>query len=260
MGNDMNQAEIARRLAELPGHLGVYICDTGTGETFAHQAEDPIEAASVIKLTVMAEAFRQFEAGELNPDELVEIKKEQHLPSCGALSYLHDGIRVTWKDLVTLMIILSDNTATNILIDKLGIEKINAGIAHYGLVGTQLNRKLFQPHLARQGIKNYVSAAGIGRLMHLLMEGKVVSEEASKEMLRIMGDQRLNGKMPFHLHDKGIRCAHKTGEDDGVTHDAGVIWADKPVIFVFLSEKTDVPAAERLLQDLAAHAAGTTAW
>lgn len=256
----MNQAEIARRLAELPGHPGVYICDTATGETFAYQAEEPIEAASVIKLTVMMEAFRQFEAGELNPDELVEIKKEQHLPSCGALSYLHDGIRVTWKDLVTLMIILSDNTATNILIDRLGIEKINAGIAHAGLVGTQLNRKLFQPHLARQGIKNYVSAAGIGRLMHLLMEGKVVSEEASKEMLRIMGDQRLNGKMPFHLHDKGIRCAHKTGEDDGVTHDAGVIWTDKPVIFVFLSEKTDVPAAERLLQDLAAHAAGVLTW
>ena len=255
----MNHEAIAQRLNQLPGHVGLYICDTATGETFAHQAEEPIEAASVIKLPVMAEAFRQFKAGELNPDELVEISKEQHLPSCGALSYLHEGLRVTWKDLVTLMIILSDNTATNILIDKLGIDRINAGIERCGLVGTQLNRKLFQPHLARQGVKNYVSAAGIGRLMHLLLEGKVVSKEASKEMLRIMGDQRLNGKMPFFLHDKGIRCAHKTGEDDGVTHDAGVILTEKPVIFVFLSEKTDVPQAERLLQDLAAHAAGVGA-
>ncbi len=255
----MKHEAIAQRLARLPGHVGLYICDTATGESFAHQAEEPIEAASVIKLPVMVEAFCQFEAGELNPNELVEISKAQHLPSCGALTYLHEGIRVTWRDLVTLMIILSDNTATNILIDKLGIDRINADIARYGLVGTELNRKLFQPHLARQGIKNYVSAAGIGRLMHLLLEGKVVSEAASKEMLRIMGDQRLNGKMPFFLHDKGIRCAHKTGEDDGVTHDAGVILMEKPVIFVFLSEKTDVPRAERLLQDLAAHAAGVEA-
>ena len=57
--------------------------------------------------------------------------------------------------------------------------------------------------------------------------------------------------MPFHLHSRGIRCAHKTGEDDGITHDVGLISAERPVLFSFLSEHTDVPAAERALQDLA---------
>ena len=64
-------------------------------------------------------------------------------------------------------------------------------------------------------------------------------------------DQRLNGKMPFYLHSRGIDCAHKTGEDDGITHDVGIIFAERPVFFSFLSEHTDVPQAERALQELA---------
>ena len=70
-------------------------------------------------------------------------------------------------------------------------------------------------------------------------------------MLQILLNQRLNGKMPFYLHSRGIRCAHKTGEDSGITHDVGIIFAEKPVIFSFLSENTNVPEAETVLQKLA---------
>ena len=67
----------------------------------------------------------------------------------------------------------------------------------------------------------------------------------------ILLNQRLNGKLPFYLHGAGVKCAHKTGEDDGITHDVGIIFADQPVIFSFLSENTDVPEAELALQKLA---------
>ena len=70
-------------------------------------------------------------------------------------------------------------------------------------------------------------------------------------MLKILLDQRLNGKLPFFLHDKGIRCAHKTGEDDGITHDAGIVYSEKPFVIVMLSNDVDVPAFERLMQDTA---------
>lgn len=239
-------------IGSLPGHIGVYLLNTVTGEAYSHQADDPIEAASVIKLTVMAEAFRQFEAGQLDPASTVTIRAEDKLPSCGALSYMHDGLNVTVLDLVTLMIILSDNTATNLLIDRLGMDHINAMIDSLGLTGTRLNRKLFMPELAKQGIKNDVSARDMGVLLKGILEGRVVSGDASRQMLDILKKQRLNGKMPFFLHDKGIVCAHKTGEDDGVTHDVGVIFAEQPIIFCFLSEKTDVPAAERAIQKIAA--------
>jgi len=252
----MNKALWDAKVASLPGDIGVYMLDTATGEVYQHKEEFPLEAASVIKLPIMVEAFRQFEAGLLHPDETVTIQASDKLPSCGALTYLHDGLTVTLLDLVTLMIILSDNTATNLMIDRLGQENIQATISALGLKGTQLNRKLFRPELSAKGIQNYVTAQDMAVILSGLLRGEIVSPDASKEMLQILGNQRLNGKMPFFLHDKGIRCAHKTGEDDGITHDVGIILTDAPKVFCFLSNRTDVPQAERVLQELAADAAG----
>ena len=240
----------------LPGDIGLLVWDTATGEKVSLNEEMPIQAASVIKLTIMAEAFRRREAGLVDFAQPVTVRPEDRLPSCGALTYLHPGITVELGDLVTLMIILSDNTATNLLIDLLGQDHINRMIADMGLsAGTRLNRKLFMPELAAKGIINTVTAADMARLLRLILDGQLVSPAASREMLQLLGNQRLNGKMPFYLHSRGIRCAHKTGEDDGITHDVGIIFADTPRIFCFLSEHTDVPAAERALQELARMAA-----
>lgn len=247
----MDRQKMLDMVKALPGSIGLYIKDTATGEEIRWNAELPVEAASVIKVLVMAEAFRQKEAGLIDFAAPVTVPREACKPSCGALTYLHDNITVQVGDLVTLMIILSDNTATNLLIDMLGVANVNAMIASMGLHGTILNRKLFMPELARLGVKNYISAGDLGHVMELLLAGQVVSAEASAEMLRILGNQRLNGKMPFFLHSEGIKCAHKTGEDDGITHDVGVIYGKAPVIFCFVSERTDVPEAELVLQRLA---------
>ena len=240
----------------LPGKIGLYVCYPDRGEGYGFNADMPLEAASVIKVPIMVEAFRQMEAGLIDFDAPVTIRREDKLPSCGALTYLHDGVTVTVGDLVTLMIILSDNTATNLMIGMLGIENINKTIDDLGLTGTRLNRMLFRPELSRQGIQNYVSAVDMGKLLQGMLQGEIVSPEASARMLEILGNQRLNGKLPFYLHSKDIRCAHKTGEDDGITHDVGVIFAEETCVVCFLSNDTDVPLAERAMQDVAAMAAG----
>ena len=241
----------------LPGTVGLYLKDMETGLTASYRAEESVGAASVIKLFIMAEAFRQREEGLLSFDEEVTIRQEDKMPSCGALTYMHTGLRVTIRDLVVLMIIVSDNSATNLLIDRLGLENIQNEIDRLGASNCDIQRKLWQSELSRKGIHNHVSAAGVGLFMEKLLRGEVVSEESSKEMLSILLDQRLNGKMPFYLHSEGIRCAHKTGEDDGITHDCGIIYGPSPRIFCFVSEHTDVPEAERVLQEaarLVAHA------
>ncbi len=248
----LTQQLVNKLLIPLPGNIGFYCRDIQNNEIVSYHADLPVEAASVIKLSVMIEAFRQREAGLLDWNRPVLIRPEDKLPSCGALTYLHDGLTLPVGDLVTLMIILSDNTATNLLIDLLGINSIQRTIDKLGLSQTKLNRKLFMPELARQGIKNYVSAEDSAHIMGMLLEGTLISAEASQEMLTLLKQQRLNGKMPFYLHSQGIDCAHKTGEDDGITHDVGVIFADTPRIFCFVSEGTDVPRAERVLQGLAA--------
>ncbi len=254
----MNREAILRELEKLPGHIGFYAKELHSGETLRYHADEPVEAASVIKLTVMAEAFRQREAGILRFDETVTIREEDKLPSCGALTYMHSGLQVQLGDLVTLMIILSDNTATNLLIDRLGIDAINAQIDCMGLKATRLNRKLFQPELARLGIRNTVGAEDMGRLLEAIWADELVSPAASREMLEILKNQRLNGKLPFYLHSRDIVCAHKTGEDDGITHDVGIIFADEPCVVCFLSERTNVPRAEQAMHEIGRIAAEST--
>ena len=247
----MQKERILDMLSSLKGDIGFAACDPSAGESVSFNPDAPIQAASVIKLFVMAEAFRQREAGLFDFEAPVTVREENHLPSCGALTYMRAPLTLPWGDLVTLMIILSDNTATNMLIDRLGMDNINAMIDSLGMKNTRLRRKLWQSELSRQGIQNTVSAGDTNLFLLKLYREELVSPAASREMLGILLNQRLNGKMPFYLHSRGIRCAHKTGEDDGITHDVGIIFADRPVIFSFLSEHTDVPEAETALQKLA---------
>jgi len=239
------------RLASLPGEVCVYGKDLTTGETCAYQADLPVVAASVIKLPILIEAFRQAEEGLLSMEETVSIRPEDKMPSCGALTYLHDGLTVTWRDLCVLMIILSDNTATNLLIDRLSMDAVNDTLRNLGCQRTVLRRRLFDAAASARGIENTVTASEMGMLLEKLYRGSCVSPDADRAMLRILLDQRLNGKMPFFLHSEGVRIAHKTGEDDGITHDVGILWGEHPMILCFVSEHTGVPAFERLIQDAA---------
>ncbi len=235
-----------------PGDVGLYyhrLGDSAAPET--HNPDMPLIAASVIKVPIMVTAFRDFAAGRLDPDGIVEILPEMKMPSCGALTYLHDGLKVTVMDLVTLMIILSDNTATNLLIDRLTPARVNETMAALGVPGICLRRRLFEPRLSAQGIQNTVTARGVGTLLERMARGELLGEADDNAMVSILLDQRLNGKLPFYLHSQGVRCAHKTGEDDGITHDAGIIFAEKPFVLVMLSNNVDVPAFERLMQDAA---------
>ena len=237
------------RMTALPGEVSVYGKDLITDEKWAYEADTPLVAASVIKLPILVEAFRQARDGLLSMDETFSIRPEQKMPSCGALTYLHDGLTVTLRDLCVLMIIVSDNTATNILIERLGMENVNATMRGLSLEKTTLRRLLFDAEAASRGLENTITAWEMGQLLEMLYKGECVSPEADAEMLSILRDQRLNGKMPFFLDD--LEIAHKTGEDDGITHDVGIVYADHPLILCFASNHTGVPAFERFIQDAA---------
>ncbi len=237
------------RLAALPGEVSVFGRDLATGESWAYQADIPLVAASVIKIPILIEAFRQKRDGLLSMREEFTLRPEHKLPSCGALTYLHDGLRVTLRDLCVLMIIVSDNTATNLLIDRLGIDQVNCTLRALGMEKTVLRRKLFDAAASARGIENTITAREMGMLLEKMTEGTCVSPADDAEMLSILGDQRLNGKMPFFLHD--LKIAHKTGEDEGITHDVGIVYAAHPLVMCFASNHTDVPAFERFIQDAA---------
>ena len=240
--------EWMNRLRATQGRVGFWAKPLD-GEATGFNEDLPLVAASVVKVPVMVEAFRQFRAGLLDPDEQVTIRPEDRMPSCGALTYLRDKVRPTLMDLTTLMIILSDNTAANLMIDRVGVDAVNRTMEERGVPGICLRRKFFQPQLAALSITNTVTARGCGVLLEKMAKGELLGGEDDARMLSILYNQRLNGKIPFFL--RGVKIAHKTGEDDGTTHDAALIQAKRPFVLCMLSNDVDVPEYERLMQDTA---------
>lgn len=241
--------KIFERLNQIGGKVGFYYKNLVTGEEFAYNENLSLVAASVIKIPVLIDVFYQITNGQLDKNEMFTIQKSDKLPSCGALTYMHDGLQVTLKDLYTLMIILSDNTATNLLIKRLGIEHINQTMHSVGLAVTSLNRLLFDSAEQSKGKENYICAKEVGLLLEKMYHGKLISPPASQEMLRILGNQRLNGKIPFWVPSE-IHVAHKTGEDSGITHDVGIVYAAQPFVICFCANEVEVPQFERAMQDI----------
>lgn len=245
------EEEVTEKIRRLPGKTGFYYENLVTGERAAYHEDERMMAASVIKLFVMTEAFVRFEEGTLSTDRIIRMKREDCVPSCGALTYLHDGIEVTVLDLVTLMIIFSDNTATNVLIDLLGIEEINRTIRRMGYRDTVLQRKMYDTEKSKRGIQNYITAAETGRLLREMYQGRLVSRQASEKMISILKNQQLCSKIPFYLQalPEEPEIAHKTGEDCGITHDVGIVYAKQPFIVCYCGNDTDTPAYERVMAE-----------
>lgn len=246
--------EIKNRLENvyknITGEISFYYKNLITQETITFNKNQPLIAASVIKIPVLIEILKMVEKKELDIGEKVKILDEYKMPSCGALTYMDEGLEVTIKDLYTLMIIHSDNTATNILINIAGMDNINKTLEKLGCDSSKLNRLLFDFKAQASGLENYITAHDIGVLLEKVYKRKILPENICEEVERVMKLQRLNSKIPYLL-PKVVEIGHKTGEDSGITHDVGIIYGQKPFIFCFLSNETDIIKAEAGLRIMA---------
>ncbi len=240
---------ILARLRGMPGDVSMFYKNLVTGETLRFHAERRLIAASVIKLALLGEVYRRFDAGELAPDDEAALYDADKTPGSGALQYLHGGLRLTLRDLCALMITLSDNTATNMLFDLTGSAAVNAFLRARGLGMLDFNRKMNDDASSARGVQNHITAEGVGLLLEKLYRGELVSPAADADMLALLKGQQLNHKIPFFLSD--LTIAHKTGEDVATSHDAAIVFAPQPFILCLFSNGTDVPAFERLMQDVA---------
>lgn len=209
-----------------------YMLDDDEAEEYSY-CDCRFPAASLIKVPIMIEVFRRRRAGKMNCSHPIEI----YDPVEGGSFYdLPAGSTVTIRELIHHMIVESDNTCANMLIDRVGMEAVNGTIRELGLTQTVLQRKMMDFQAAAEGRENWTSARDMGRLFKLLFEGKCVDAAYDMEMLEMLKKQEDNCILPAQLPHT-IPVAHKTGELDGVYHDCGIIYGPKnPFILCLLSE------------------------
>jgi beta-lactamase class A len=202
--------------------MGVAAIDLGTGETIAVDADSRFPTASTIKTAVMIEAWQQSADGRLSMDTTLTLRDADKVGGAGMLRGLHDGLALTIADLIHLMIVLSDNTATNILIGRLGTARVNERLDAYGLKDTRLFRPTFRdgradvlPELEREFGLGMTTPREMARLMALIAEGKAVNREASDAMLATLRRQQDRAMIPRLLPaDDRIQIGNKTGTDE----------------------------------------------
>jgi beta-lactamase class A len=229
--------ELATMLEPAGGHWAVVIEDLDGKGSVRLNPDDSFAAASVIKIPIMMTAFHEARAGNLRMDDAIILRKEDKVGGAGVLREFHNGLQLTILDAIHMMIVVSDNTATNLVMDRVGRETVNAYMARNGVVSSQLEARLMRPK--PEGPWNRLTAHDVALLVKGMVDRTIENPEDCDTMLEIMGRQQYNDKLPRYL-PKEAMCAHKTGEDRGVTHDAGVITGPKArFVIVCLSQRLE---------------------
>ena len=246
MDNALKQ-KLTEALAAQKGHVGLYYKNLATGETFGWQAGEAFLAASVIKLPILCCIEKWAAEGRCSLEEKITVTDDQKEPICGALPLFTGDVTTDVRSLCRLMISLSDNTATNVLIDRYGIPAYEEEFHRIGLAGTRLNRRLFEPELSARGIQNYIVPAEMGALLEQIWREAFVSPEVSREIMDMLLLQQINHKIPGRI-DGRAEVAHKTGEDEDLSNDVGVVLGPQPFIVCFAGHDTYVPDWEDLIR------------
>lgn len=242
--------QIEVRLSLVEGEFAVAFKDLKTGEAMYINEKTNFHAASTMKTPVMIEVFRQAKSGKFKLTDSILVKNEFKSIVDGSLysmdigddsaDGLYDkiGRKMTIYDLTYLMITVSSNLATNILIDLVGAKNANATMRQMGANDIQVLRGVEDNKAYDLGLNNTVTAFDLALIFEKIARKEPAGKKASKQMLQILFDQKFNEIIPAKL-PKDAKVAHKTGSITGVQHDSGIVFLSKgkKYVLVLLSRK-----------------------
>jgi D-alanyl-D-alanine carboxypeptidase (penicillin-binding protein 5/6) len=232
-GASLNAQDLSARLQPLiaahKGQAAVAVKHLKMGASFTHRADEPMPTASLIKFPVMIEAYRQADAGKIELAKAITLHETEKAPGSGILtSHFSAGMQLSVRDAVRLMIAFSDNTATNLVLDQIGLRATAETMEKLGCPHTKIHAKVFRretsvfPERSERFGLGSTTAAEMVRLLEMLHRGELVSREASQTMLAHLHACEDRSKLSRFL-PQGTRIAHKTGSVADVRTDAGII-------------------------------------
>jgi beta-lactamase class A len=231
--------KISAATAGFTGTVSIFAKNLDTGATFALRPDDRVRTASTIKLPILCATFKAVEEGKLKWTDLVTLRNADKVSGSGILGEFSDGVQIPLVDLTHLMIVVSDNTATNLVIDKVTADYVNDYMDKLGLKGTRSMRKVLgdgndlkpPSGYSKAGMdpanKKYGLGSSTPREMVILLEkiekGEIVSADASKEILKVLKRQRDNNGIARRAGDAVV--ANKAGALDHLRSDVGIVYA-----------------------------------
>lgn len=219
----------------LDGVMGVAIEDLTTGQKFQLRAEDVFPQASSIKVAVLAELYHQAQTGKLRLTDLYTVNASDLVADSDIMGGLTPGItRITLRDLATMMVAVSDNSATNVLIDRVGMDNVNALMDSLGLKNTRLRRKMMDVKAASEGRENISTPSEMMTLLEDLYRRKVLGKEMTDDFFKVLSTHK-ESFIPRELPDD-LKIANKPGELEGVRNDSGVVFVqNRPYVICVMT-------------------------
>jgi beta-lactamase class A len=233
------------------------------GELFARHGERRFHAASTIKVPIMIEAYRQIESGLLDPDDTHILRDDDRVPGSGVLSHLHAGLELTVRDLVTLMIIVSDNTATNLVLDRIGLDAVNATMQSLGIRDSILGRPMLG-RLPKEGEpENWATPRDFARCVQAIVDSKAADAESCAQMMETLQQQTESRRISRFLElagGAGTSWGTKPGDLPGVFNDVGFVTTERGTLSmaIFCEHVPDLDFAERAIGEISRQALAVT--
>jgi beta-lactamase class A len=238
-------ADISSRIERSGADVGVAFRTLDGKMEWFSRADEVFHAASTMKIPVMIELFHQVHQGNVKLDDLLVVKNEFHSLADGSIYTLdpHDdsesdlykavGQTRSLSQLCELMITVSSNLATNLLVEKLGVDNIRATVHSLHADGVSVLRGVEDNKAFEKGMNNTTTARGLLILLEAIAKGQAVDPDSSRQMVDILTRQKFNEAIPAGL-PAGTRVAHKTGELTKIHHDAAIVYAPRPFVVVIL--------------------------
>jgi beta-lactamase class A len=233
---------LGEEIGDFNGECGVVVKDLSKGWELSYNSDAQFPSASMVKIPIMAACFAAAAEGKIKLDAAVKLNKKDKFGGSGLLKKMAPGSEFTLEELMGRMIYDSDNTATNMITTALGLGYINDSFRTFGLLNTNLSRRVADYAMRDKGVENYTTAADIASVLEKMYGRDLVSAKASEKCLMFMKLQRVNDRIPKYL-PVDISVAHKTGLEKGVCHDAGVIFTEKGDLLVAVLTKHPDPNA-----------------
>jgi beta-lactamase class A len=248
------QADIRRVDDQLDGVMAVALKDLASGEEFLIHGDEIMPQASSIKIAVLADFYLQAQQGKLKVTDEYVVRQQDMVPGSDIMLGLTPGVtRLTLRDLATMMVAVSDNSATNVLIDRLGIDNINNMLEGLGLHATRLRRKMMDLKAAAEGRENVSTPHEMMALLETVYAGKLLNKEMTADFMKMLSTHK-ESSMLQGLPDDAV-AANKPGELEAVRNDSGIVLVkNRPYILcvmtAYLKDERDGSAAIRKIAAL----------